>query len=146
MKTKPKKARPPLATGSVAVPASNESQTAQPQTSSAPKVLLVDDEPGPFARLAQVEAELASLRQGNAQLQADFEQCVEDRNDLRRLLADHEDGMPSIPASVRAWLAKHLEHAETEVRLGPGSMGWKNNEAKRPAIEELAAFLRALLA
>ncbi len=46
----------------------------------------------------------------------------------------------------RAWLVAELEHAEHEQALGPGGSGWAHNEGLRPAIDERAAFLRALVA
>lgn len=45
----------------------------------------------------------------------------------------------------RAWLVAELEEAEHERALGPGGSGWAHNEGLRPAIDERAAFLRALV-
>lgn len=44
-----------------------------------------------------------------------------------------------------AWLAEQFQQAAVEVKRGPNGEGWRHNESKRPATEERAEFLRALL-
>ena len=52
---------------------------------------------------------------------------------------------PLASKAGKAEIAALFHAACDDVRLGPGGMGWRNNESKRAAVSERAEFLGALL-
>ena len=53
---------------------------------------------------------------------------------------------PLASEAGRTWLQAEIANTERDLADGPNGEGWRSNETLRPALEERAAFLRALTA